>query len=308
MPAQERAAGWGTVAALILACLVFSVLHPALLIAVPLALLLLALPRGRPLIVVVGALLLGVSLLGGSDPLANVERGWSLSVGAWFLVAVIMLPRVQFLGRGLVAVSAALGTAGAILALRSGTMGALDERIAGRLREAASVAASSFRGAPWLEGSVTLEDALRRVADVQSLLAPALLALGSLAGLAVAWWMYNRLTVQDPAPLRPLREFRFPDALAWVLVLALLLLLLPWGEPQRVGTNLLAFMGALYALRGAAVLLVLSGAPGPFSLLLMGIVTVLLLPLVMSATALVGLTDTWLDLRTRHNASPDANG
>jgi hypothetical protein len=37
-------------------------------------------------------------------------------------------------------------------------------------------------------------------------------------------------------------------------------------------------------------------------------VTVLLLPLVMSATALVGLTDTWLDLRTRHNASPDANG
>jgi len=57
-----------------------------------------------------------------------------------------------------------------------------------------------------------------------------------------------------------------------------------------------------------AVLLVLGGVPGPFGIALAVVVTIVLYPLVMAATILLGLTDTWLDLRTRRGvATPPGN-
>jgi hypothetical protein len=55
----------------------------------------------------------------------------------------------------------------------------------------------------------------------------------------------------------------------------------------------------LYALRGAAVLVVISGVPGPLGMLMGGLLIVFLYPLVMATTFLVGLSDTWLDIRAR---------
>ena len=133
---------------------------------------------------------------------------------------------------------------------------------------------------------------------------PALLGLASLTGLAVAWFAFQRVANREPTPLRPLREFRFPDDLVWVLIAGVVLLLLPFGAAERAGTNLLAFMTALYALRGLAVLLVLAGAPGPLGMVVGGLLLLFLYPLVMAMTVLVGVTDTWLDIRARRRAVP----
>jgi hypothetical protein len=68
---------------------------------------------------------------------------------------------------------------------------------------------------------------------------------------------------------------------------------------SRAGANLLTFMAALYAVRGLAVLLTLFGSPSLFGALLGALLLVMLYPIVMATTLMVGLTDTWLDLRAR---------
>ena len=70
---------------------------------------------------------------------------------------------------------------------------------------------------------------------------------------------------------------------------------------ECVGANLLAFMGALYALRGFAVILWLFGTPGLWGAVFGALVFVMLYPIVMATTLMVGVTDTWLDLRARQN-------
>ena len=77
--------------------------------------------------------------------------------------------------------------------------------------------------------------------------------------------------------------------------------------PGREGISVLVFVAQLYALRGAAVLLVIGGAPGPMGWVLVFLVGLLLHPLVMIAMFALGVSDTWLDLRTRQaRTTPDA--
>ncbi|NIP16487.1 MAG: DUF2232 domain-containing protein, partial [Pseudomonadales bacterium] len=124
----------------------------------------------------------------------------------------------------------------------------------------------------------------------------------------VAWWVYGRLT-QRGRRLGRLTEFRFPDGLLWLLIAGLALLVLPleaWGT--RLGSNLVFFMGALYALRGLAVLIALVlGLVGPQLpvLIALGVVGVLLYPIVVAGTLLLGVTDTWLDLRSGRVANEE---
>jgi uncharacterized membrane protein len=152
-----------------------------------------------------------------------------------------------------------------------------------------------------------LETVVYDAADFQAMLYPALLALASIAALAVAWWAYRRLAVRDVSPLGRLRDFSFNDGLAWVLIAGALLLLLPLNDPAaRTGSNLLAFMAALYALRGVAVLLVIGGVPGPLGIAFGALLVLFLYPIVMAAAVVVGLSDTWLDIRTRRRVPSDS--
>ena len=79
------------------------------------------------------------------------------------------------------------------------------------------------------------------------------------------------------------------------ILIALAGTILTTGEGQP-------FMAALYALRGLAVLLALAGSPGPAAILLGGLALLFLHKLAMAATVMVGLSDTWLDLRRRRSA------
>jgi hypothetical protein len=277
----------------------------------PLAVLLVALPPRHPVALGFAGLVLVLSFTGPPpDALWYVERGWALIVGAWFLVAVLALPGSGFLTRAMVAVAASLGSASVVLAVRGGAFARVDELISNRLRASGRDILEVGRTWP---GSEALRDqyvrAIERFVEIQTQIFPALLALGSIAGLAVAWWAFRRLTARGSEPFGPLREFRFHDGLVWLLISGLALLLLPLdGLASRAGSNLLAFMAALYALRGVAVLVALTGAmggvPGPLAMILGGLLAVLLYPVVVATTFVVGLTDTWLDIRKRRETPP----
>ena len=311
MGERRGPAGWGTVLALAVCTAVLSVSNPGLLLLVPFAVLAVALPPRR-LAMTLGALLMVVLVMSGprGGLLWYFERGWALLAAAWFVVMVVALPRQGFLVRGLAALLAAELTTTVFLVFNRGSFDRLESAVGARLREAAGSAMEGWQrlGAPGGAGgdgdAVPLSELVYRFAELQVLLFPALLALATLAGLAVAWWGYRRLSSGEREPLAPLREFRFPNDLVWVLIVGLGLLLLPTGAvAERVGSNLLTFMAALYALRGLAVLLVIGGAPGPLGWLIGLLVVLFLYPLVMTATVLVGLTDTWLDIRARRRAS-----
>ncbi|HUH13682.1 MAG TPA: DUF2232 domain-containing protein [Longimicrobiales bacterium] len=300
---EERGRGWGALFGLVLATVVLSVVNPALLIVVPLSLLLVALPPHRPRRVIAGALLAGIALAGaGTAPsgLWYVERAWPLILGGWFLLGVVLLPRSAFLPRAMGAVAASAVTAAAVLEIAGGWR-ALDRTFRERFDAGVADALRAWGGQ--LEGTAGVRQAMEQAAALQAFLYPALLALASMAALAITWWVYRRVAGQESRPLARLREFRFSDHLVWVVVAGALLMLLPAGDAgMRTGSNLLTFMAALYALRGLAVVVALIGSPG-WGMVLLGTVAALLLyPLVLMATLVVGLTDTWLDLRSARGA------
>lgn len=137
--------------------------------------------------------------------------------------------------------------------------------------------------------------------DATAHLFPALLAIVATGGGWLAWLWYHRVAARPigrPAPL--FREFRFSDHLVWAVVVAGALALAPLAEGWQVaGSNLLVYLLALYAGRGLAVIQT-ALVPAPFALaLLLTIVAVPLLPLAVVVCTLIGLADTWLDLRRR---------
>jgi hypothetical protein len=311
-------AGWGLVAALVCAVAVFAaggvgglshrpVVHPALLLFVPLSLLFLALPPRRPLTLAL-ALLIGWLALGGrpGGALWYFERGWALVLGAWFVALLALVPRWRVLSAALAAIGLSAATAAGLLLVQDGGFSQLDGAIATRLRAGASELLTFWTRSLGSERvGAELSRAVYSAAELQVKLYPAMLALASLAALGIAWWAYGRLGRGDRNPLRPLREFRFRDELVWLLVSAVVLMIFPRNQlAARAGQNLLAFMGALYALRGAAVLLVLGGgAPGPLGIVLGVLLMVFMTPFVMATTFLVGVSDTWLDLRAHRRAA-----
>jgi hypothetical protein len=310
VPGPENGRGWAAILGLALVTVLVSVVQPALLVFLPLAVLLVALPPRRPLAMALGVLIVGLTLSGPRvGSLWYFERGWALILSAWFVVAATAWPAAGFMRRGLTAVFASLASAGILLVTSRGSFGRIDELINERVHRGVDQVMTTWR--PLLGGGrmgQEFVETVNQAIELQAMLFPALLALGSLAALAIAWWLFRRLGAREVAPLGPLREFRFPDALIWLLVIGIALVVLPLdGLASRAGSNLLAFMAALYALRGLAVLIVIGGgAPGPIMTIVGAVLLLLLYPLVMATTFFVGLSDTWLDIRTRRAGPPDA--
>ena len=64
--------------------------------------------------------------------------------------------------------------------------------------------------------------------------------------------------------------------------------------------NAVMFMAALYALRGVGVFLFLSKGASSFFMIVFGtLAAIFLYPLILGAAILIGLGDTWLDVRGR---------
>jgi flagellar biosynthesis protein FliQ len=261
------------------------------------------------------------------DLFANLVRGWTLLVAGLFGVMCLLGGSRSFFTKAMIAVTGAF-----LLALVMSLVGAVS------MSHATDVLAAEFgrrnaesmrfldkfitdSGPQWTEWSAkvpslnTLQTDLAKDLSLFSeggaAVFPALLALQSIAALALAWATYHRLSRRRlGAPLAPLREFRFNDQLVWGLIVGLVILLLPnFAGLRGFGLNLVVFFGALYAIRGLGVLAWFM-KPGSLGVAAIVGFVVLWVPFVnmlavfgfltLIVTALgLGVGDTWADWRRR---------
>jgi hypothetical protein len=290
---------------------------------------------GRAVIAIVWVALAGlvVAAVGANiTPYENLVRGWSLLLaGAFGLVSLAAAGRA-FFPRAMTALCLALGLA-VVMSLvgpvkPSAAQRAVAEEFGRRNAETMGILTGFVNDHPkeWEELTAKLPDLKEVPAETQKQLEaiskagvvafPALLALESLAALGLAWATYHRVgRARLGAPLTALREFRFNDQLVWGLIVGLVMLVLPTLATIRsLGSNLIVFFGALYAVRGFAVLAWFF-APGALTLTLAIGFAMLWAPvlnvvaalgfMVLGLTALgLGLGDTWADWRSRARSTP----
>lgn len=285
-----------------------AVVQSSVLVGLPFVLLGLVLGMRRVGVFVVAALALALVMAGGArDAFWYLERGWAFLAGGCFVALTVRDPRSSFSARAMAAVAVAAAAVAVILGVRSGSWSVVEWAVEERVGQGIAQAMEAVR---LLRGDASLPPALvtavYETVQMQIKVFPALVGISSMAALGVAWWGYTRLSSGNDQGVGPLREFRFNDHLVWVFIVGLLLLLSQWeAVATRVGANAVVFMGALYALRGAAVILFLSGGLSLAGYVLLAFGLVFLPPLVLTGAMVVGLGDTWLDVRRRSLSTAD---
>jgi hypothetical protein len=254
---------------------------------------------------------------------AALTRGWTLILAASFGLVGLFSPAQGFISRALSTLAVAAGL-GFILVLVSPGGPAkisaamsteysrrVDESMT-QLRKAASMASPRGAADDADQWNQMVEEQTLEISRTSAPLVPALLALESLAALALAWSLYHRLSSTPIGPeLSRLREFRFNDQLVWGVAVGASIAIVPaFAEAKNAGYNLLVFFGALYVLRGFGILGWISNgnvirlflAVGIWTLVVgviaykLGFLIALGAPLVALAFSL-GLGDTWVDWR-----------
>jgi len=100
----------------------------------------------------------------------------------------------------------------------------------------------------------------------------------------------------------------------WAVVAAIAVWITPlFGALKTAALNLLVVLGALYLLRGAAIVVAFAGVLGIAPAALVGalvVSAVLAVPLVfiLPGLATLGVTDTWLEFRRRLASRPNVSG
>ncbi|HUF75682.1 MAG TPA: DUF2232 domain-containing protein [Longimicrobiales bacterium] len=292
--------GWPRAAGLFGVVLATGVLRPGVLVAVPLLIFLTFDGLRSVRVAVAAALAMFIVATGPRDGLWFAERAWSVLIGGGFLALTMVGPSWKLSTRALGAVLGAVAVAAAVVTFRSEAWIALDVAISDAVRTGfdTSIYVMSTLSEDGL--SPNFEAGIVQIAEAQVSVYPALLCLGSMAALGVAWWARARLVGEGDQAIGPLRSFRFNDHLVWLLVAGMLLLVVQWGGSlARLGSNTVVFMGALYALRGAAVFLFVSGGLSLFGYVTFFIGLVLAAPVLIGVAMLIGIGDTWLDIRSR---------
>lgn len=253
-----------------------------------------------------------------------LQCGWALVLTASFGLVCAASPwTTRFLARALTALALTVTLAGALTLASHNAIGAVSRsvRVDAAERPNAALAwvqhtastaewrdwtATSREGSAFATAEQALDDVLSTLPADAITFYPALLALESLVALALAWAVYQRISrTRIGEPLGRLADFRFSDQLVWGLIAgALLTLLSGKGSGPAWGLNLVLFFGALYALRGLAVLVwylqaMRVSAPAVAALALLG--ALLSAPTVVGL-GLIGLSDSWADWRTRWRA------
>jgi uncharacterized protein YybS (DUF2232 family) len=139
-----------------------------------------------------------------------------------------------------------------------------------------------------------------RLPDLTVSVFPALLALESVAALALAWGLFHRISRNRIGPpLSRLREFRFGDQLVWGLLAGMVIVLIPSLASFRgLGLNLLVFFSALYVVRGLGVLAFFIGARR-LAVAALTVMTIFFWPATAILSLSLGVGDTWMDWRGR---------
>ena len=307
-PNERRRSFWRAVA---LAVLVVVLLPPGetsfgrLAVAgLPTAAILVAFQWRRPVSLTLG-LAIGAALLSGAfvdpRPLDNLWRGWSVLVGGGFVMATALAPARGVFARALAAVTLAVAAMLIAGLVRPEILLTFDSRVTAQYNQFFFLVEMGLEG---MEGARAVVSGARRVTGVAY---PAMIGLASLAALGVGSYVAGRLEGVASA-LAPLRGFRFSDHLAWVLAVGLLLLVAPvgpWGV--RVGGNVVMFLCGLYVFRGLAVLAWLGTTvvSSGWWIAVWVFAAILFYPVTLGTALVMGLSDTWLDLRSGLGVEPN---
>lgn len=279
--------------------LLTSVVPAGMLVSIPL-LVLIALAGVRSLSLFgVTVLAMVLTLSGTRDPLWYMERGWAVMLGGFFACVSLLRPGWRLTTRALTAVATTTVVTGVAILLRRGAWANMEWGVGERLRGGVST---------WLDLMALARDgaavppalvsAVYRTIELQTSVFPAMIAIESLAALGVAWWLYVRLVHRSDDGLASVRGFGFNDHLVWLMIGALVLVA-SGTEWARAGANLAVFMGALYAVRGTAVVVFVSGGLSLFGYTMFTMGILFAAPVVIGFMLLLGIADTWLDLRAR---------
>ena len=229
----------------------------------------------------------------------QIIRGGGIMVTGAFVAAVLWRP--ERLGRN-VGIAVAAGLAGTLW--WTWLLGVTWERIEFALTRASwATYQATARLMAAFDGPSAAENAAAGIALMVRLF-PGLAALSAGAGLLVAWAVYQRVALRPiGGPAEPFTGFRVSDHLLWGLVVPLIILISPAGDALNlVAVNTLLVFAIIYVTRGAAVLswLVLSKSPlGSVALGLLAVAALLVLPIAGSGLLLLGIVDTWIDIRRR---------
>lgn len=291
---------------LVLVTVLLSPMSPVWLVFIPFALLLLAFRTDDWMSVAVAAVILGLSFAGSRPGGMEwyVPRAWSLIAGGAFVAVSITRSREALVDRSLGAIGLALAVVLVIGVARPGVLQGVNWWMASEIRQAALAAGGileQLRGSADPQVRRQLEVAVQRWVVFQQDVYPAMLSLATVAAFGVAWFGFERISGSFRSP-GPIREFRFSDHLIWLLIGGLCMLVLPLGGPAfMLGENATVFMGGLYLLRGAAILFWMGAAAATtvWSGVLLALAALFLYPVVLGTALVLGLSDTWIDLRER---------
>jgi len=276
---------------------------PPLFLLGPLAgLLLLGRPAtAREWLWIAGALALAImaTAVGARSAAQEVVRAAAASFTGTFLAILLLRPGAPFVRAAL----AALATAAAV-AIGCAVIGlsweAIRLALQSQLQEAMSLVVDQS-GLP--EANVA---ELREMMNWMAHVYPGLAVLGAIGGGSLAVALAARIARQPIVPSgKRLADFRFNDHLVWGAVVTLASFLLPLPDPWAdLVLNLLVIWTGLYVARGSAIILTASRRwpTGLTVALFLG--AVLLLPYVLSGLLILGLADTWIDIRRALSPPP----
>ena len=288
---------WLRAGVLFVLVLLTSTARPSVLVAVPFLVLVATNLPHRYAILSATLIAMLIVMIGPYDGMWYLERGWALLLGGSFVGLSIVRPEMKISDRALEAVFGALMALVILMNLIPGAWNVVDWVISDRVR--ATVAqVISLGGSEWL--TPALITALYQTAEVQILIFPALTALASMSALLLSWWLFTLFSGRSEEVLGSVKGFRFNDHLIWIFVVGLFLLFTRWSEPlQRVGSNAVVFIGALCAVRGAAVIVFITGGFSVlgYAMTIFGLVIVP--PIVLGGAILIGIADIYLDFRKR---------
>jgi Predicted membrane protein (DUF2232) len=246
----------------------------------------------------------------------TLSAGWSVLAAGSLGLSLVASRSTRFLGKGVVAVLSALIVSALLVVITPSGPAAFERTVDSVLEVRGNADLNNWRvaRAQMTRGSTTradsattavldrFESSVSALPQLARMVLPSMLALQTLVAMALAWSLFHRFSrTRLGDDLVRLREFRFNDHWIWSVIVGLVLALLPALEALRpLGVNLLVFFGALYAMRGAAVLAWFL-RPGRSLLgLVVGVALLLLLrDGAAIALGLVGLGDTWADWRRR---------
>lgn len=272
------------------------------LITIPFVLLAILLPRNGATILAfaAAALLLTFTFSPPSGGLWYVQRGWALVLGGWFVALTLRWPGASFTTRALGAVFGAVAAVGLFLVRTPEALASVDSLVRVRINQAALAFDAAAESSTDPEVTSAMTAAVESATQFSQHVYPGMVLVMSLCALGVAWWLYVRVAQGSDRGLGPLRDFRFNDQLIWVAIIGVALLL--WGAPEfgnRIGANTAVFMAALYAVRGAAVVVFVMGGVSLTGGILLTVAMLLVPPFVLSLAIFIGLGDTWLHVRER---------